>query len=60
MLYVNTKLTISQDIHQSNEVIPVSDVFYSLCSRLQAIHMITLPAFPGKKCCLVFRAWGRD
>lgn len=32
-LYVKTDLAVSQDAHQTNQVIPVSDGFYSLCNE---------------------------
>lgn len=33
MLYVKTKLAVSQDVHQTNYVIPVSAGFYFLCNE---------------------------
>lgn len=32
-LYVKTDLAVSQDAHQTNQAIPVSDGFYSLCNE---------------------------
>lgn len=33
MLCVKTKLAVSEDVHQTNYLIPVSGVFYSLCKE---------------------------
>lgn len=56
MLYVKTKAVVSLAVHQTNQVILVSEDFHFLI----AIQMITLSALPGKKWCLAFTAWGRD
>lgn len=33
MLYVKTKHAVSQDVHQTNQVILVSDDFHCLCNK---------------------------